>query len=310
MFKALRRTLLTLYRENFSNPYLLKQIDDLKILVAQEYVRKTKTQGTVRTLREAEFKVFSQYGDDGIIQYLVHKVKIENESFVEFGVENYTEANTRFLLVNDNWRGLVMDGDPSHVRHILKDDISWRHDLTAVRAFISKENINHILTDNGFTGEIGLLSIDIDGNDYWIWECITVVRPSIVIVEYNSCFGANRAVSIPYDPAFYRMSAHYSGLYWGCSLKALVLLAEKKGYAFVGCNSGGNNAYFVRTDKLGSIKRTTVAKGYVESKFRESRDRSGKLTFLSGTERIAAMRDMPVVDVATNTTVLLREIIQ
>jgi hypothetical protein len=106
------------------------------------------------------------------------------------------------------------------------------------------------------------------------------------------------------------MSAHYSGLYWGCSLKALVLLAEKKGYAFVGCNSGGNNAYFVRTDKLGSIKRTTVAKGYVESKFRESRDRSGKLTFLSGTERIAAMRDMPVVDVATNTTVLLREIIQ
>ncbi|HLF19729.1 MAG TPA: hypothetical protein VI704_02970, partial [Bacteroidota bacterium] len=222
----------------------------------------------------------------------------------------YTEANTRFLLVNDNWRGLVIDGDSSHIRHIRKDDISWRHDLTAVRAFVSKENINAILTNHGFTGEIGLLSIDIDGNDYWIWECISVARPSIVVVEYNSYFGAVRAVSIPYDPAFYRITAHYSGLYWGCSLKALVLLAEKKGYAFVGCNSGGNNAYFVRSDRLGSLKRTTAAKGYVESKFRESRDRRGKLTYLSGNDRLALIKDMPVVDVETNTTIRIREIMQ
>ena len=203
-----------------------------------------------------------------------------------------------------------MDGDPLHVRHIQKENISWRHDLTAICAFVSKKNINQILTDHRFTGDIGILSIDIDGNDYWIWEGINVVQPSIVIVEYNSYFGAKRAVSIPYDPAFYRMTAHYSGLYWGCSLKALVLLAERKGYAFIGCNSSGNNAYFVQSDKLGTLKRTTAAKGFVESKFRESRDRKGKLTFLSGKDRLAAIKDMPVVDVETNTIIPIREIIQ
>ncbi len=310
MIKSIKRKFHAFYKENFSTSYLLNSINDLKILVAQQYVRDIKTKNTVQTLHDVEFKVFSQFGDDGIIQYLIHKIKIEDKSFVEFGVENYEEANTRFLLMNNNWRGLVIDGDPSHIRYIQKDNISWRHDLTSLCAFVSKENINEILSSHRFTGEIGILSIDIDGNDYWVWECMTVVRPSIVIVEYNSYFGAERAVSVPYDPSFYRMNAHYSGLYWGCSLKALVLLAEKKNYVFIGCNSSGNNAYFIRKDKLGSLKRTTAEKGFIESKFRESRDRSGKLTFLSGRDRLALIQDMTVVDVETNKMITLKEIIQ
>lgn len=310
MIKTLRQRLFKFYRHHLSTSHLLKDIEELKILVAKESMGREEWGMRVGALRDVEFKVFSQYGDDGIIQYLIRQVKVGDKSFVEFGVEDYVESNTRFLLINDNWRGLVMDGDSTNVRYIRKDEVSWRYDLTAVQAFVSRENINRILTEQGFIGDIGLLSIDIDGNDYWVWEAIDVARPSIVIVEYNSTFGAKRAVTIPYDPSFYRMKAHYSGVYWGSSLKALVMLGERKGYGFIGCNSAGNNAYFIRSDRLGKLRRTTALKGYVEARFRESRDRNGRLTFLPTNERLALIQELPVVDVETNSTVRIKELME
>ena len=125
-------------------------------------------------------KVFSQFGDDGIIQYLIQHLQVQPQSFVEFGVENYSEANTRFLLLNDNWRGLVLDGSEDSLEALRSEDIYWRHDLTAVAAFIDRDNINGLLARNGFSGRLGLLSIDIDGNDYWVWERIDCVTPSLV----------------------------------------------------------------------------------------------------------------------------------
>jgi len=94
------------------------------------------------------------------------------------------------------------------------------------------------------------MNADIDGNDYWIWQSLDVVKPVITIVEYNSVFGDKHAITIPYDRAFNRTKAHYSNLYWGASLRALCILAEQKGYVFVGSNSSGNNAYFVKQTKL------------------------------------------------------------
>jgi hypothetical protein len=287
---------------------LRMEIQDAKILTGKCMVWQLQSRGTLARLRDAEFKVFSQFGDDGIIQYLIKQADVRNFRFVEFGVHNYTEANTRFLLVNDNWTGLVLDGDQSNMDAVKREDIYWRYDVTADQAFIDRENINHLLTRNGFTGEIGLLSVDIDGNDYWVWERITAVQPTIVIVEYNGLFGPRRAVSIPYDVGFRRADAHYSHLYWGCSLKALFLLAEKKGYAFVGCNSNGNNAYFVQKDRLRSLRPLTVEEGYECPKFRESRDRKGGLTFLSGNARLQAIADMPVVEVESGVTVAIKEL--
>ena len=107
----------------------------------------------------------------------------------------------------------------------------WRHDLTALCRWIDRDNIDTLLMEAGFSGEIGILSIDIDGNDYWVWERIEAARPVIVIAEYNSVFGRNRAVTIPYDPVFNRTRSHHSNLYWGASLKALVSLGRRKGYA-------------------------------------------------------------------------------
>jgi len=266
-----------------------------------------QSKNEVRNLAEVEFKVFSQFGDDGIIQYLVNRLKLP-ETFIEFGVENYCESNTRYLLLNNNWKGMVIDGDPGHIAYIRKDPIYWRQDLTAVASFVTKDNINGLFAENGFTGEIGILSIDIDGNDYWVWDAIHIVNPVVVIVEYNSVFGNSHAISIPYQENFYRTHAHYSNLYWGCSLASLDFLAQKKGYVLAGCNSAGNNAYFIRKDHAASLPSPTVAEAYILSKFRESRDPEGQLTFLAGPERIRAISECEVIDVRTNTKIKIKDL--
>ena len=252
------------------------------------------------SLHDVEFKVFSQFGDDGIIQYLIHRVAPLPDTFVEFGVENYRESNTRFLLLNNNWRGLVLDGNQKCIDQIRRDEIYWRHTLIARQAWITRDNINELVRNAGFSGEVGLLSIDIDGNDYWVWEKLDIVDPVIVIVEYNSVFGPDLAVTIPYDANFSRFKAHYSGQFWGASLSALSLLAKRKGYSLVGCNSAGNNAYFIRNDKIDTLRALPVKEAFVEARWRDSRDKSGKLDHLTGAERFNAIAHLKVYDLSEN----------
>jgi hypothetical protein len=281
-------------------------MEDIKLLTGRLLANHVRA--SAKSFREAEFKVFSQFGDDGIIQYLISRLEIPRElsSFVEFGVQDYSESNTRFLLLNDNWRGLVMDGDEGNIKSIKVRDIYWRHDLTALCRWIDRDNINGILEESGFSGSIGILSIDIDGNDYWVWQRIEAVKPVIVIVEYNSVFGARQAITVPYDPAFNRTIAHYSNLYWGASLPALVSLGRRKGYALVGSNLAGNNAYFVHESYLGrGAVVLTAERGHVESRFRESRDERGQLTYLGGAARRRMIAGMPVYDVERDTVIAL-----
>lgn len=289
---------------------VVSQVETNTILSAQLHVERIRNTGIVSDLGEIEFRAFSQWGEDGIIQYLVHKVPIKDKSFVEFGVENYTEANTRFLLINDGWRGLVLDGSKDNVDYIRKDGIYWRHDLTAECLFITRDNINEALTASGFVGDIGLLSIDIDGNDYWVWEAIDAITPRIVVCEYNSVFGAKDAVTIPYDDQFDWSKAHYSRLYFGASLGALCSLAESKGYDFVGCNSAGVNAFFVRKDLQHGLPVLSPAEGFVQSKLRQSRDESGNLSFLSGDARIKEISELPLHDIRANKLIQVTDIIQ
>jgi hypothetical protein len=250
------------------------------------------------SLQDYEFQVYSQWGEDGILQRLVETVPVGRKVFVEFGVENYTEANTRFLLVNGNWAGLVMDGSDANVARIVSDPLYWRHNLKAVRAFVTRENINALLTQNGLEGEIGLLSIDIDGNDYWVWKAIEAVRPAIVVAEYNWRFGAERRVTVPYDPAFVRGRAHHSMVYYGASLAALEALGARKGFDLVGCNSAGNNAFFVRRDlRPAALPAVSAREAYVAGSFREARLPSGELAHLPPAEEVALLADLPLVEV-------------
>jgi len=253
-------------------------------------------------LATAEFKVFSQWGEDGILQYLTHKVEIHHRAFVEFGVQNYRESNTRFLLQNDGWSGLVMDGSPDYIETIKAERAAWRHDLTALAAFVTAENINDLIGHHVRGPDIGVLSIDVDGNDYWVWKAIDVVSPRIVVCEYNSLFGSSLAVTVPYDPAFNRTRAHHSNLYWGASLAALCRLAGEKRYVFVGSNSAGNNAFFVRRDLAGRLAALQPEEGYVESRFRESRDAAGVLTYLAGDARLKPIADLELFDLDSGRT--------
>ncbi len=260
-------------------------------------------------LSDAEFRVFSQWGEDGIVEWLVQNIPDLATTFVEFGVENYMEANTRYLMPHRNWRGLIMDGNPAYMEYVHSTSLYWKYDLKAVTAFITRENINVLLTENGFAGEIGLLSIDIDGNDYWILDAIDMaVKPSILIVEYNPILGDKVPITVPYDPEFNRFNAHYSGLYFGASIGAVRHAAEKKGYSFVGTCSNGINAFFVRDELFTGIKsKLKIIKAH-PSRHRDSRDKKGKLSYASGPDRLDLIKGMPVINVEDGSKTIIGDL--
>ena len=249
----------------------------------------------IKSLYEVEFRIFSQWGEDGIIEWLIQNLPIEKTTFVEFGVENYSEANTRFLLENRNWKGLIMDGNESHMNYIKQDQIYWRHELQAITAFITRENINELLKEYGYGSNLGILSIDVDGNDYWLLDAIKDVSASILICEYNPILGDRYAITVPYKPNFTRFDAHYSGLYFGASIKALIDLAKKKGYEFIGTCSNGINAFFVDSKLFPNIKEKIVNIKPMPSRHRDARDKSGQLQYTAGLERLDLIKSMPVV---------------
>jgi len=293
-------------------PEAAQEIDDLRLLVGSILARQPALPGNENgPLARHEFRVYSEYGEDGIIQHLIHNISLpeRERAFIEFGVQDYSESNTRFLLRHNNWRGLILDSSDSNIAKIKSRPWFWRHDLKAVSAFVTAENVNCWISSVNYSGNIGLLSIDIDGNDYWVWEAIDVVRPAIVVCEYNSLFGPNACVSIPYDPHFIRLKAHYSGLYFGCSIAALEYLARKKGYALIGSNSAGNNAFFVRGDKLGALSACRAEECWRANKFRQCRDASGNLTYRGDHEATFAIGEMEVVDVSSEKKMKLSEIL-
>jgi hypothetical protein len=259
-------------------------------------------------LAEAEFCGFSQWGEDGIIDWLVERLPGLPRTFVEFGVEDYRESNTRLLVCLRNWRGLLMDGSAQHISDIQRQDVYWRYDLTAKCAFIDRDNINQLISDAGFKGDIGLLSVDIDGNDYWVWQAINVISPVIVICEYNAVFGNKYQLTVPYQADFQRTRAHHSNLYFGASFPALERLSKEKGYTFVGTTSTGCNAFFVRNDHAHTIVDALGEILSFPSSVRESRDQDGVLTFQNGQARGKVIADLPLVNVENNQSTTLGEL--
>jgi hypothetical protein len=159
---------------------IVARLDQLQQAVGRVELRQLAAQDA-DDLQANEFQVYSQWGEDGIIQHLIRRVPIARKLFVEIGVESYVEANTRFLAEHDLWAGLLIEADAEQVAAIRRDPIYWACNLKAVNAFVTRDNIDALLADNGVMGDIGLLSIDVDGNDYWVWEAIGAIRPRIVI---------------------------------------------------------------------------------------------------------------------------------
>ena len=250
-------------------------------------------------IQDYEFKVFSQWGEDGIIQHLVNTINIKYKTFIEFGTEDFSESNCRFLMMKDNWSGFVIDGSEKNIKKIQRSYYFWKYDLQAIHAFIDRENINQLLSKSGFHQDLGILSIDIDGNDYYILEAITLYKPRILICEYNAVFGL-APIAVPYDPKFQRTKKHFSNLYFGASLSAITNLAESKGYSLVGTNSTCGNAFYVRNDVMNERLQQFGAQEIFEpSKERQSRDKNGKLDLLRGDEREKALVGLPVFNTIT-----------
>ena len=282
---------------NFKKKIINSELQDLKLSIGQ-IQSKLNASSLEKNIKKKEFKVFSQWGEDGIIDYLISNLDIENKTFIEFGVENYEESNTKFLLLNKNWHGFIMDSSTNNINYIKNSELYWKHSLTAVKSFVNKENINDLLKLSKFDKKIGLLSIDIDGNDYWVWQGIDTMEPSIVIIEYNSRLGIEKSYVVPYEKNFERKKANYSMIYYGASLKALVKLGKKKGYELVHCNEAGNNAFFVKKELLNDkIKSIDAVEGFVHNKFRESRNKEGKLTFLDKKSEEEILFKLPLEEV-------------
>ncbi len=298
-----RRLLTPIYRpfRSWFN-IIFDKVENNAILLGQTMSHIVTNGPPIDDLTKAEFKVFSQSGEDGIIQYLISKVPIENEVFVEFGVGDYREANTRFLLMSNKWRGLVIDSSEKYVESITHSSMfeTWR--LKATRSFITRENINETIRAAGIEGDVGIPSIDIDGNDYWVWRVIDVIQPRIVICEVNHHISPEHAITIPYKPDFNYGQSHPSRVYFGASLAALCHLAEEKGYSLVGCTSEGVNAFFVRKDVVGDLKTLNAKSGFEQIKNEISPP-------VSIHDRLKVIEDFEVYDVIANKTRRIRELI-
>ena len=287
----------------FYNDKILKRpnFSEKKIfLQAQLLYELNKKKKIIQNLSEVEFSAFSQFGEDGIISWLTDNIPDISKIFVEIGTQDYWESNTRFLLKLKNWKGYIFEGSGADIKKIKSQRIYWQHKIQAFQAFVNKENINDLINSNLKEKNIGLMSIDIDGNDYWILQEINNLSPSIIVCEFNSIFGDKFKLSVPYEKDFVRNKKHYSNLYFGSSIKALVSLLKKKGYFFLGTSSRGVNAFFVK-DHLKSFFLNNIKEIKIfPSKARESLNKEGKMTYGNILDEINTIRDLEVFDFDEN----------
>lgn len=194
------------------------------------------------------FKVYSQSDEDGLIQEIFNRIGTTNRTFIEFGVETGVECNTVKLLV-EGWNGLWIDGSEQHIATIRNTFESWvaSGHLKLRENIVTADNINALIDQANIGGDIDLLSVDIDYNDYWVWKAVTAVNPRVVVIEYNAALRPPMSLVVPYEP----MRRWDGTNYFGASLEALVKLGREKGYRVVGCNYTGVNAFFVREDVAG-----------------------------------------------------------
>jgi hypothetical protein len=199
---------------------------------------------------DVEFRCYSQNGEDGILLYIFSVIGAGNRRCVEIAAGDGIECNTANLVINHGWLGLMVDGDPVRIKRGMafyrncRDTFAWPPVL--INAWVTSDTVDTLIKEHGFEGEIDLLSLDLDGIDFWIWKAIECVRPRVVVLEYNHLWGPDKSVTVPNEPAFRAQFSHYGSDYAGASLAAFVKLGKAKGYRLIGCQTLGTNAFFMR----------------------------------------------------------------
>lgn len=288
---------------------VLQRLDDDAVTRARIFLDQRETAAT-DPVSAHELKVFSQFGEDGILDFLLrHAAQPVPRTFVEFGVEDYRESNTRLLCELGGWRGLIIDGGSAHLRFAKRRKLSTHRGLRAVQSFLTTDNIASVIEAHAPAGPLGILSVDVDGVDHWLSQAITA-RPAIVVSECNPYFGSTLAVSIPDEPAFDRLAAHPSGVYYGASVTALHDLWTGRGYRLVGVSSEGLNLFFVRDDHCHPSWGLSVAEAYVAPSFSPSLGPAGvPLAHLPRREALAPARDLPLVNTRTGARLRVADVL-
>lgn len=205
-----------------------------------------------RHLAHYEHQVYSQSGEDGIVREIFRRIGIVDRTFVEIAAGSGLENNTVFLL-SQGWSGLWVEGDPDNAKSIEATFGAWLSSgrLRLRPVFVTAESVCDEVARGGGAREPDLLSIDVDGNDYWLWKSLGGCRARVVVIEYNALFPPDMEWVMPYDP-----DHRWQGDTWfGASLKSLEALGRELGYRLVGCTFVGTNAFFVREDLVGSSFR-------------------------------------------------------
>lgn len=206
------------------------------------------SQGYRFPLTDTGFRVYSQFEEDGILHYIFAAIGTGNKTFIDVGSGDGINSNCANFAVNFGWNGLFIDGNPLNIEkgstYYAKNPDTWAYPPKFAHAFIQRENINELIQKHGFAEkEVDLMSIDIDGNDYWVWDALTVVQPRVVIIETHIEFGMNSIV-VPYDKDYMYPGKHPE--YHGASPVAMQKLACKKGYRLVGAINYGFNTIYIK----------------------------------------------------------------
>ncbi|QRG69341.1 FkbM family methyltransferase [Brevibacillus choshinensis] len=199
----------------------------------------------MESLHFYEKQIFSQNGEDGMIEEVFARIQTTNKIFVEFGVSDGVECMTRYLLAHHGWSGLMIEADPFQFRQ-LAANYAQATGLSLHHERVTRENIAGIFRANHVPAEFDFLAIDIDGNDYWVWQALAEWQPRLVVIEYNASFPPPQKMVVVYDPNFsWDGTTHF-----GASLTSLAGLGKQLGYALIGTDTRGVNAFFIRRDLL------------------------------------------------------------
>lgn len=258
--------------------------------------------GSARDLSDVEVSVFSARGEDGILDFLLDRLAVRHPRCVELGVGDYSEANTRFLVEARGASALLVDANGRLKERLRLHRIGWRGNVAARTAFVTRENVRDLLGEDDLGGPPDVVSIDLDGMDYWILEQVPLDHCSVVVCEYNALLG-DEPVAVPYDPAFERFARHYTGHYYGASLSAMAHQMRGRGFSLVGVTTACVNAFFVRDELTDRLPFPPPDPSHwptmTRRLLRDTRTTTGEIVSLPPDHQRHLITGMPVVDVTT-----------
>lgn len=225
-------------------------VEQLNLLCQYRIMKHLLPAEALPALSDVGFKVFSQFEEDGLLLYIFALIGTTNKQAVELCAGNGEECMAANLVVNHGWNALLFDGDENlaaHSRKFYSSHVNtWLYPPKIVQAWITRENINSLISDNGVSGEIDLFSLDMDGNDYWVFQALNVISPRVIICETHNVIPPDRALTVPYKEDFSRDLTLPD--YCSVSLLAMQKLCKEKGYRLIGGHRYGFNAIFMRND--------------------------------------------------------------